>query len=67
MTSGAHTKDAAANAERWRELLAGLDTLDGTKTFGRLVEEVYGVPISAKDGSTDSLEWRFLRALPKLK
>ena len=59
--------DEAANAEKWAELLAGLNKLDGSITFDQLIEQVYGVPISGKDGSTDSLEWRFLRALPKLK
>jgi hypothetical protein len=66
MTQGAGA-DAAANAAKWSELLSGMNTLDGSKSFDQLVLEVYGVPISAKDGSVDSLEWRFLRALPKLK
>lgn len=31
------------------------------------VQTVYGVPISAQDGSTDSLEWRYLTWLAKKK
>lgn len=33
--------------------------------FEDMVQRVYGVPLSAEDGSTDSLEWRFLAWLSK--
>ena len=35
--------------------------------FEQVVERVYGVPLSATDGGTDSLEWRFLDWLSKRK
>jgi hypothetical protein len=52
---------------KWTELIRGLATLGEERTFEALAAEVYGLPLSAQDDSTDSLEWRFLRALPKLK
>lgn len=47
--------------ERWKQLTRGLAGLKGENGFDELVQSVYGLPISAKDGSSDSLEWRFLR------
>jgi hypothetical protein len=59
--------DPETAAAKWTELIRGLATLSEERTFEALAADVYGVPLSAADGSTDSLEWRFLRALPKLK
>jgi hypothetical protein len=66
-----HGPDAEAAPEarvaKWRAAVRGLATLSEERTLDALVEEVYGLPISGKDGSADSLEWRFLKALSKLK
>jgi len=37
----------------------------GEVVFADMVNSVYGVPISAEDGSTDSMEWRFLKWISK--
>jgi len=47
------------SAELIRELVQRMGT-DETLVIDNVVEEVYGVPLSSKDPSTDSLEWRFL-------
>ena len=53
-------KDPAACAVKWRELLRKAVERDPSEPFEVLVQSVYGVPFSAKDGTTESLEWRFL-------
>lgn len=55
------------NAEKWHQLVRGLPSLGASMDFDALVEKVYGLPISGKDGSTDSLEWRFLQWVAKTK
>ena len=62
-----HGVDDKSPSKKWNELVRGLATVSETFSFDALVEKVYGLPISAKDGSSDSLEWRFLRWLPKAK
>lgn len=64
-TSAADPKDDAANAEAWSRVIRGL--ADQEVSFDAIVEEVYGLPISGRDATTESLEFRFLAALPKLK
>lgn len=56
---------AEDSAASFRKLVRGMDELNAERTFDQLVEEVYGVPISAANDSVDSLEWQFLGWLPK--
>jgi hypothetical protein len=58
-------KDAAGCEARFRELLRKMKERDPSSPFEDLVQQVYGLPLSAKDGETDSLEWRYLRWLGK--
>lgn len=53
-------KDPAACAAKFRELLRKAVDRDPSEPFDTLVQAVYGLPLSAKDPKTDSLEWRFL-------
>lgn len=50
----------SASLERFRELIQHLDEVRDPGTYERTFQEVYGVPLSAADGETDSMEWRFL-------
>jgi hypothetical protein len=52
------------SAARFQDLLRQLGTETG---FDQAVTEVYGVPISAADGTSDSLEWRFLAWVDEAK
>jgi len=56
-----------ASAAKFRQLLQRLDDLRDGKTFAQLAEEIYGVPISSASGDVESLEWRFLAYLEKVK
>ena len=50
-----------ASRAKFRELLTRFGEIgQGGRTFDDLAAEVYGLPLSAADGETDSLEWRFL-------
>lgn len=51
--------------EAFRELMGKVALAGGTGDFEALVEEVYGVPLSAETGEDDSLEWRYLAWLAK--
>ncbi|MBI5432953.1 MAG: hypothetical protein HZA52_09005 [Planctomycetes bacterium] len=51
----------AAAKEKFSKLVRALSTCTLERSFEVVVSEVYGVPISGKDGTTDSLEWRFLK------
>lgn len=55
--------DEAQSAAAFAKLLGGLAA--HRATFEALAAEVYGVPLSAPDASSDSLEWRFLTWLDK--
>lgn len=59
--------DSKSHAAQWSELMRALPTIGDKLDFDGLVAQVYGLPISAKDDSTDSLEWRFLRSISKAK
>jgi hypothetical protein len=59
-------KDPEAAKTKFRTLVRRSGTKGGPK-FEALVQEVYGVPLSAANGATDSLEWRFLAWLGKGK
>jgi hypothetical protein len=48
-------------------LIEGQATRDKDAPLHAVVEKVYGLPMSAADGTTDSLEWRFLEWLAKSK
>ncbi len=58
-------RDAGANAAKFAELNRRLATRAKDSNFDEIVSELYGVPLSAADGSTDSLEWRFLAWIAK--
>jgi hypothetical protein len=58
---------AEASAAKYRELMKKLGTREPGKKFEDIIAELYGVPISGKNGETDSLEWRFLEWLAKGK
>jgi hypothetical protein len=62
-----HGIDEKNPGEKWTELVRGLSKINEQFNFDQLVEEVYGLPISAENGASDSLEWRFLRWLSKAK
>ena len=61
--SGAGVDDPDASLAKFRELMGSLADLKGGKTFEQAIEEIYGVPLSGADETTDSLEWRFLAFL----
>jgi len=58
---------AEPSAAKYRELMHALVPREEGKTLDDLVLKVYGVALSAKNGETDSLEWRFLEWLAKGK
>lgn len=58
---------AAASEATYQRLMLGIAKRDEGKTLDALVQEIYGLPLSAKSGETDSLEWRFLDWLAKGK
>ncbi|MCK6445719.1 MAG: hypothetical protein L6Q99_04945 [Planctomycetes bacterium] len=51
----------AAAHEKFAKLVRALGKCSAEFTYEQAIEEAYGLPLSAKDGSTDSLEWRFLK------
>lgn len=59
--------DEADSRRKFSLLIEGQATRKVDDTLSAIVESVYGVPLSAEDGSQDSLEWRFLAWLPKGK
>jgi hypothetical protein len=58
---------APESAAHFRELLKRAYTRDETKSLEDLIKEIYGVPMSGKNGKTPSLEWKFLDWLEKGK
>lgn len=58
---------APASAAKWKQLMKALASRAEGKTFEDVAKEVYGVPLSGKNGETDSLEWRFIEWLAKGK
>jgi hypothetical protein len=58
---------AAQSTAKWKQLMKALATRTEGTTFEQVTQEVYGVPLSGKNGETDSLEWRFLAWLAKGK
>lgn len=58
-------KDAKGCETRFRTLLRKMHERDPSDPFENLVQEIYGVPLSAKNGEGDTLEWRFLKWLAK--
>lgn len=57
---------AEASRAKFGELMRRIGAKD-RKPFEAVVQEVYGVPISERNGEKDSLEWRFLAWLAKGK
>lgn len=60
-------KDPAVSAKKYEELLRALAKREAGKSLDDLVLEIYGLPLSGRDGETDSLEWRFLAWIAKGK
>jgi len=60
-------KDPAASAERFRKLLRALSERGADTPLEDLVREIHELPLSAANGKTESLEWRFLEWLAKGK
>jgi len=64
-------REALPNADEARAKFAELIAVHAQSTdhapIDASVEKVYGVPISAQDGSSESLEWRYLAWLAKKK
>lgn len=58
---------AEASAAKYRTLMREIGKRDSTKTLDDVVAQVYGAPLSGKNGEVDSLEWRFLDWLAKTK
>jgi hypothetical protein len=58
-------KDPAAAAAKFRDLMKKSTERDASQPFEELVQSIYNLPLSGKDGKTDSLEWRFLDWLGK--
>ncbi len=54
-------------SKKWNDLVRALPTMDDKLDFDSLLAKVYGLPLSAKDGTTDSLEWRFLKSISTSK
>jgi len=52
------------SADKFRQLIVKMGT-PGQPKLDDVALEVYGIPISAADGETDSIEWRFLDWLSK--
>ncbi len=59
--------DEDLSREKYRALLHGLSGLESHEGVDALVLSIYGLPLSGPSGEEDSLEWRFLRWLPKGK
>jgi len=53
------------SAATFRKLMSSHADPFGEVTFADMVQEAYGLPLSGDDGSTDSMEWRFLEWLSK--
>lgn len=54
-----------ASETKFRELLKKLNGRAPDVTYEAVVQQIYGLPLSAANGSSDSLEWRFLDWLAK--
>ncbi|MCE9595368.1 MAG: hypothetical protein K8S98_14370 [Planctomycetes bacterium] len=52
---------APESKDKFAKLARQLASCTPERTLDQVFAEVYGIPLSAKDGSTDNLEWRFLK------
>ena len=53
--------EEGASQEKYAQLIRGMAALRlNGNDFDGLVEGIYGIPISARNGDVDNLEWRFL-------
>jgi hypothetical protein len=66
LVTEAETADGS-RGEPFSKFLRVLGTPDYTGTVGDALEQAYGLPVSGKDGSEDSLEFRFLSWLEQDK
>ncbi len=55
-----HPEGKSKSPEAFAQLLNRARNRGKSDTLSSMVLEVYGIPLSAKNGETDSLEWRFL-------
>jgi hypothetical protein len=60
-------KGAEASAQKYSDMLKALSLRAADKPFEDVVKEIYGLPLSDKNGDADTLEWRFLKWLDKGK
>ena len=60
-------KGAEPSAQKYRQFLKALADRPDEKTTEDVIKDVYGTPLSDKNGDADSLEWRFLKWLDKGK
>lgn len=60
-------KSADVAEANYQKLMIAISKRDEGKLLDAVVKEIYGLPLSAKNGETDNLEWRFLDWLSKGK
>ncbi len=60
-----HPDGARASPAAFARFLERLRQRGENDTLSSMVQEVYGLPLSSADGTTDSLEWRFLARVGK--
>ncbi|MFT5287901.1 MAG: hypothetical protein ACI8TQ_004089, partial [Planctomycetota bacterium] len=64
---GADPAGEAESLELFSKLLNRASRRTSDDTLSSMVKEVYGVPLSAHNGETDCLEWRFLTFIQKAR
>jgi hypothetical protein len=52
---------------KYKKLMRAMANRAEGQTIDAIVKDIYGLPLSGKNGETDSLEWRFLDWLAKGK
>ena len=60
-----HPEGKSESPDAFAELLGRARNRGKADTLSSMVLEVYGIPLSAANRDTDSLEWRFLSYLAK--
>jgi len=60
-----HPDGKAKSPEAFAKLLQRAKNRSKSDTLSSMVLEIYGLPLSAQNGETDSLEWRFLEFVAK--
>ena len=62
-----YEKDPALSMELYSKLIKTQAAREEAVSFESVIEQVYDLPISAADDTTDSLEWRYLAWIQKSK